>query len=213
MKLVCISDMHSLKMKEEIPKGDILVVAGDFCNTGTTYDVMNFNFFLKKLPHNTKIVIAGNHDMLFEKNPLLAQSMLNDCHYLQDSEVVINGIRFYGTPWQPEFFNWAFNLPRGNALKEKWDKIPEDVDVLITHSPPYGILDQITPNKEHLGCKDLWIAVQRIQPRLHIFGHIHGGYGRLEHDWGNGNKTIFINAAICTERYKPTRKPQVVELI
>lgn len=208
MNLVCISDMHSLHPSKPIPNGDVLVVAGDFCNKGYYMDVLKFNSFLKGLPHKNKVVIAGNHDIIFEEDLNLAKSLLDDSiHYLQDSEVVIDGVKFYGSPWQPEFFNWSFNLPRGEKLKEKWDMIPVDTDILITHGPPKGILDTIKKDSNNLGCEDLWNTVKRIKPKVHIFGHIHGGHGVLKHSWVNGFSTTFINASICTERYRPINKP------
>jgi len=90
--------------------------------------------------------------------------------------VIIEGVKFYGSPWQPRFFDWAFNLDRGEEIKKKWDLIPMDTDVLITHGPPYGILD-LTHEGEKVGCEELMKAVLRVQPKIHIFGHIHEAYG------------------------------------
>jgi len=212
MKIVCISDTHSLEPIKRFPKGDILIIAGDICNTGSLVDVIKFNSFLNSLNYKYKILVAGNHDVIFEKNKLLALNFLNNIVYLQDSEYILNNLKIYGSPWQPEFCNWAFNLPRGEKLKEKWDMIPIDTDILITHGPPYGILDKIKENSDNLGCRELLKAVEKIKPKLHVFGHIHGGYGIQEKIWKNGNKTIFVNASICNEKYKPINKPIEVEL-
>jgi Icc-related predicted phosphoesterase len=102
--------------------------------------------------------------------------------------------------------DWAFNLQRGPALREKWALIPEGTDVLITHGPPFGILDW-TARGERVGCEDLLEAVRRVKPRLHVFGHIHEGYGEHEQDG-----TRFVNASICTEAYQPTNAPIVVDV-
>jgi hypothetical protein len=126
--------------------------------------------------------------------------------YLQDEAVEIEGLRIWGSPWQPEFLDWAFNLPRGAALREKWDRIPSGTDVLITHGPPQGVLDRVDEGRRE-GCADLLNAVARVRPRLHLFGHIHEGYGCLERDG-----TTFVNASICDRAYRPVNPPVVVDL-
>jgi hypothetical protein len=100
--------------------------------------------------------------------------------YLQDSEAVVEGVRFWGSPWQPEFHGWAFNLPRGEALAQKWALIPTGIDVLATHGPPYGIGDWT--GDSHQGCKELLAAVRRVRPLLHVFGHIHQDGGLWRED-------------------------------
>lgn len=212
MKIICISDIHTLKPTKRFPKGDILIIAGDICDRGTINDVIKFNIFLNSLKYKYKILVAGNHDVIFEENKSLAMTFLSNVVYLQDSWLILNDFKIYGSPWQPEFFDWAFNLPRGKKLKEKWDMIPIDTDILITHSPPYGILDKINKDSENLGCEELLKVVMKIKPKLHVFGHIHGGHGILEKTWNDGKKTIFVNASICNEKYKPVNKPIKVEL-
>ena len=126
-------------------------------------------------------------------------------HYLQDSEVTIDGIKFYGSPWQPEFYNWAFNLPRGEKLAQKWAEIPDNTDVLITHGPAYGILDY-APMGGHVGCEELYKRISDIKPKIHVCGHIHNSYGQ---------KTIdgieFLNASVLNDRYEYAHKPIVVD--
>ncbi len=158
----------------------MFIHAGDFTSSGELRDIARFNVFLATLPHRHKIVVAGNHDFAFERNPDLARSMLTNAVYLQDSEVTIDDVRIYGSPWQPRFMNWAFNLERGPQLKAKWDRIPEGIHVLVTHGPPRGCGDavpQFAGPPELVGCEDLLEAVRRIKPRYHVFGHIHEGYG------------------------------------
>jgi Icc-related predicted phosphoesterase len=127
-------------------------------------------------------------------------------YYLLDEELELEGLKFYGSPYQPEFCNWAFNLPRGPQLARKWAKIPDDTDVLITHGPPGGILDRVAGG-ELVGCNDLRKRVKEINPKLHVFGHIHEAYG-----WHWEDKTIFVNAANCDLGYNPINKPVVVEI-
>ncbi len=197
MKFVCLADTHTRHNEIYIPDGDVLLCAGDFTNYGTAKDVKDFNFFLGTLPHSYKVIIAGNHDFLFEKSPSKAQALLTNCIYLQDSAVEIEDIKIYGSPWQPWFFDWAFNLPRGKCLKEKWDLIPPDTDILLTHGPPHGHGDKVI-DKGNEGCVDLLEAIQRLQPKYNVFGHIHEGYGiTKEHN------TVCINASNVDVLYSP----------
>ena len=210
MKLVLISDTHGLHSKVSVPDGDILIHAGDLTNVGKAMEIAEAGEWLRSLPHKHKVVIAGNHDWGFQKDLGDAlQNLGEDIVYLQDSEVTIEGLRIYGSPWQPFFCNWAFNVPRG-MLKPYWDKIPEGLDVLITHGPPSGILDQSAPHlhSECLGDAELFEAVERVNPKVHVFGHIHGGYGSAQ--FGSGTK--FFNASICNEAYRPVNKPWEIEL-
>jgi len=167
-----------LHRKVEIPEADILIFAGDMSVCRTLQDVAGFNAFLKTLPHKYKIVIGGNHDHLLASSPELGKSLLQDAIYLQDESVTIEGIKLYGSPWQP-IFNTnacdAFALLRGETMRKKWALIPDDTDILITHSPPCGVMDE-DGGVSH-GCSDLLEAVQRIGPQFHIFGHIHNHNG------------------------------------
>lgn len=209
MKFVCISDTHFMHDRQPIPEGDVLIHAGDFGNTGDPEEIQAFNTFLGTLPHKYKIVIAGNHDYFFESNPEEARALLTNGVYLEDSEVAINGVRVYGSPWTPWFNDWAFNLPRGKLIRAKWDLIPEGIDILVTHGPPQGQGDRDNKKpltSEHLGCEDLMQVVKRVKPRYHVFGHIHSGYGVSEDD-----QTVYINAAMCTETYAPTNPPVVFD--
>lgn len=217
MKIVCIADTHGRhkKLKKmlrgKMPEGDVIVCAGDNTPSGEVEMFMSFSNWLSRLPYKFKIVIAGNHDRNFANNDhclckdeLLRRGII----YLEDSEVIIGGVKFYGSPWQPEFCNWAFNLPRGEDLLEKWRYIPNDTDVLITHGPPYGILDVSVYDKISVGCEDLRSEVfGRIKPKVHIFGHIHAWHGMEEHD---GIK--FINASSVNESYIVQNEPIVVEV-
>ena len=207
MRLVLMSDTHSKHRLFYPPDGDILIHAGDIMNSGADIrDIVDFNEWLRILPHKHKIVIAGNHDRLFEKSRK-TRDLITNATYLENSGTVINGVKFWGSPAQPEFCDWAFNYRRGEEIDKIWRMIPDDTDVLITHGPPAGIRDWTTPGRESLGCRNLRDAVKRIKPKLHVFGHIHGGYGE-DHD----GATHFVNASLMNEAYRPTNKPIVVEL-
>ncbi len=237
MRLVFISDTHTYhkevfkNLKNYINPNDynILIHSGDISFKGKEnevtdfiHDLMNIDFF------DDKIFISGNHDWCFQEinephhkddynwlRHLLYEENLSqsNCTYLEDKELVISipelsrPIKFYGTPWQPEFHNWAFNLPRnGSELELKWGDIPKDTDILITHTPLFGIGDYTLGNMR-VGCELLKDRVDIIKPLVHAYGHIHEGYGvQVE------NNTIFVNASICDRMYNPTNKPQVVDI-
>ena len=200
MLFVAISDTHGYHDRLEVPDGDVLIHGGDLTKHGRLEDVEAFDRWLAGLPHRHKIVIAGNHDFCFQHRPREARALLRHAIYLEDRAVEVEGVKFYGSPWQPEFFDWAFNLPRGPALAAVWAKIPDDTQVLITHGPPLGIGD-LTHRGPHVGCEDLLRRVRQVRPRLHVFGHIHEAAGRYDVDG-----TTFVNASIAGRG-----KPIVIE--
>lgn len=190
-----------------VPDGDVLVHAGDLTKRGSLEEIAAAGDWLRSLPHPRKVVIAGNHDFAFERDPRAAREALGEgLDYLEDSGVAIGGFALWGSPWQPWFHDWAFNLPRGARLAEKWALIPLGTQVLVTHGPPHGILDR-TVSGELAGCRDLADRVRIVRPALHVFGHIHEGSGTF-HD----GATTFVNASICDLRYKPVNPARVIEL-
>ena len=196
--VACVSDTHLAhrSQKIEIPDADILVHAGDCTKMGRTEEVAEFSHWFASHPHKHKVMIAGNHDFLFQRDPGLAKQMLDpSIIYLQDSEAEVMGLKFYGSPWQPWFCGWAFNLRNPSELRERWDLIPEDTDVLITHGPPLGILD-FTVGGEFAGCEELRQVVKAVKPFAHVFGHIHEGHGTLIEA-----ETEYVNASVLDERY------------
>lgn len=209
MKLVLISDTHTFHDKVKLPDGDVLIHAGDMGLEGTVSEINPCLAWLNKQPHKHVVAIAGNHDWAFVRNP--SQLELGRVVYLENSSVHIDGKNFYGSPVQPEFCNWAFNVPRGAAIKRFWNMIPDAglVDVLITHGPPMGILDYQNPKwgNSHLGCADLMEQVEISTPTIHVFGHIHGGYGCKEL-----GRTTYYNASQCNEAYKIRNSPWEVEI-
>lgn len=211
MKIVCLSDTHNCNEEITVPDGDILIHSGDATIRGTEYEVEEFLQWYSSLSHKHKIFVAGNHDWLYETDNRFARLLTAnfDIKYLQDSFIEIEGLKIYGSPWQPRFYDWAFNLNRGDELAEKWKLIPDDTDILITHGPPNGILDEVPRfyGMEKTGCEELIKKIKEIRPKLHIFGHIHSGYGQTE-KFG----VKFVNASTCDEHYEPTQPPIVVEL-
>lgn len=205
MRCVLISDTHLRFVA--VPPGDVLIHAGDATIEGTPKEFDKFFKWFGALPHPHKILIAGNHDWLFEKKPELARSLVPPgVAYLQDELAIVNGLKIYGSPWQPEFMGWAFNLTRGWPLRKKWELVPTGIDILVTHGPPMGILDWSPFGNEHAGCGDLRQELLRIKPKLHVFGHIHHSYGQMA--W---NGTKFVNASICDEAYRATRLPILLD--
>jgi predicted phosphodiesterase len=205
MRLVVISDTH-LRHEFVVPDGDVLVHCGDATTNGSPKQLERFGAWISTLPHRHKIVIAGNHDVGLARAPTAAARHLRGVTYLCDSQAAIDGIAFYGSPWQPEYNKWAFNLPRGRELAAKWAMIPSGTDVLITHGPPFGILD-VTSSGEHVGCEDLLSRVRTIRPRVHLFGHIHRSHGAEEI-----GETLYVNASICGDDYRVRYDPYVIDI-
>ena len=207
MKLVLISDTHSMHDKVKLPDGDVLVHAGDLTGMGTVAECQQALNWLDKQPHKHVVFVAGNHDFAFERKK--EQLDFWRLTYLENSSITIDGKVFYGSPVQPWFMDWAFNVQRGPAIKKYWDMIPTGVDVLITHGPPAQILDQSAPHKntDHLGCDDLLSRVLQVKPEVHVFGHIHGGRGHK-----NFEGTNFYNATVVDESYRVVHEPFVVEI-
>jgi predicted phosphohydrolase len=203
VRLVAVADTHLYHDELSVPDGDVFIHAGDLCRRGDLFELERAAHFIRCLPHRHKIVIAGNHDWAFVDSPERARELLGaDVVYLQDSETTLDGVRFWGSPWQPEFCDWAFNLPRGAALAEKWALIPAGLDVLVTHGPPAGIGDRSSTGGRQ-GCADLLARVREVRPRLHLFGHIHEDGGV----WQIG-ETTFANVTT----WECERAPTVIDL-
>ena len=216
-RITFISDTHTKQRYLNLPGGDLLIHAGDIMNSGySKSDIHAFCEWFEAQDYKHKIFIAGNHDRMFENHPLEANTIVNnyDVNYLQDEQLDLwdeedQQLVIYGTPWQPEFCNWAFNLPKsGKELEEKWNAIPKDTDILITHGPPQGHLDISGPphNVGDLGCELLRVKVDEQPPKIHVFGHIHGSYGYKFH-----NGTHFINASVLNEGYDQVNKPLTID--
>jgi Icc-related predicted phosphoesterase len=210
MRLVLISDTHCRLSKIDIPEGDVLLHAGDLTFQGNIQEVSQEAHQLEKIKHRFThgiVFIPGNHDWGFQRNEALFRQIMGNTKVLIDESITIESFKIFGSPYQPEFCNWSFNLPRGQALQEKWAMIPDDTNILITHGPPYGILDQC-PDGRKVGCEELYKRVIELKNlKLHVFGHIHHSYNSMKF-----NNTWFVNASICTEQYKPQNKPIIINI-
>ena len=211
MQITAISDTHNYHDALGTMSGETLVHAGDFTGCGKITELVDFVNWWAKQDFKHKILIAGNHEVSLDPDDRVFASILYthspDTHYLKDSAVTLNKTKFYGTPYQPWFCNWAFNLPVGGIeLKEKWESVPSDTDVLITHCPPKGILDK-TEAGVKAGCALLRAEIQRIAPKYHVFGHIHESYGS-----NLISGTNFVNASICDRAYRPVNKPVIFNI-
>lgn len=178
MKFVAISDTHGLHRDLALPAGDVIIHGGDFCDLGEESNVYDFLDWFASLNFEHKIFIAGNHDFFAADQAAKFQRIIpKEVTYLEDSGTIINGIQLWGSPYQPDLVGWAFGLPRGEALQPHWQLIPETTDLLITHTPPRGILDRSSSGRS-LGCEMLEKRLKIVQPKVHIFGHIHASFGQ-----------------------------------
>uniref|UniRef100_A0A915BBR9 CCHC-type domain-containing protein n=1 Tax=Parascaris univalens TaxID=6257 RepID=A0A915BBR9_PARUN len=221
VRFVCIADTHEKlsHIVDRIPPGDVLIHAGDLTNFGDKQELIKANDIFGCLPHRYKIVIAGNHDLGFDDSEDLnlrgmsyrgrgtpqGYKLLTNCIYLQDSEVKVYGIRIYGSSWHP-LPGYSFSRERGQPLLDKWNLIPEGIDVLVTHSPPLGHSDNFKGTR--WGCSELLNTVEyRVKPLFHVFGHVHEQNGATT----NGS-TTFINASICSHRLVPINDPIIFDI-
>jgi predicted phosphohydrolase len=202
VRIVAVADTHLFQADLDVPDGDVFVHVGDMCRGGDLDELREAAAWIRGLPHRHKVIVAGNHDWAFIREPAAARDAFAGMIYLEDAEATIDGLRFYGSPWQPAFHDWAFNLPRGVELAAVWAKIPHRIDVLLTHSPPEGIGDR-SPVGGRAGCADLRARLAEVRPRLHLFGHIHQDGGLWEHDG-----TVLANVTT----WECERAPTVIDI-
>ncbi|WBL22034.1 metallophosphatase domain-containing protein [Zunongwangia sp. HRR-M8] len=197
MRLVSISDTHNKHEDLHLPDADILIHCGDFTEGGSKKETLNFLEWFSKQPYQHKILVAGNHDFYLEKHQQEISNIIpNNIVYLEDSGINIEGITFWGSPYTPSNVNWAFALERGRAIRKRWNLIPQNIDILITHTPPYGILDESQTYK-NIGCEELLKHVVNIKPTLHLFGHVHDDFGKK-----NIGPTLFVNSAVMDNKMR-----------
>jgi predicted phosphodiesterase len=238
MEIHCISDTHNKHKEISLPGGDILIHSGDATGRGQSGEIEPFLKWYGSQDYTYKIFVAGNHDWGFEREPERYEKMCKKygVTYLNDSGLTIQDfdtgedIEIWGSPVQPEFCDWAFNrsidknppLPDNFDLyhsykpefhpwiKPHWDKIPNDTDILITHGPPFGILDGVKNfyhdphNMTSVGCPHLRDAIDRVKPVFHVFGHIHDQSGVMV-----SKGVTFCNAAQLNDSYNVHYKPKV----
>lgn len=202
MKVVCISDTHGKHKELKLPEGDMIIHAGDISSRGLLPEITKFLAWFTELPYQYKVFIGGNHDFLLEEQPSIFKSLIpENLIYLENNAVEIEGIKLWGSPISPRFYDWAFNCDRGKKIQQYWNQIPKDIDILITHGPPMGQGDK-TIGGEMVGCEDLLEKILEVQPKYHIFGHIHEAYGIT-----NSKNTTFINASVLNFNYKLVNPP------
>jgi Icc-related predicted phosphoesterase len=208
MKFITIADTHGLHQQLTLPQGDVLIHAGDVSKMGELHEIVAFLDWFSNLDFEHKIFIAGNHDFYFEDATAqqLQAILPANVHYLCNSSITINGITIWGSPISPFFFNWAFNVQRGEAIAKYWNTIPTKVDVVVTHGPVLGYLDK-TIHRENVGCANLLDTLHKIQPKYHICGHIHEGYGQTNNEY-----CTFINASVVNVNYKVCNAPITFKL-
>ena len=208
MKTVVISDTHGQHRSLKLPKGDLVIHAGDVSKRGHPDEIEDFLDWFSKQKYKYKVFIAGNHDFFFEQaHPRIIEQMVpQGVICLNDSGCEIEGLKLWGSPITPWFNDWAFNRERGTEIKRHWDLIPNDTDVLITHGPPFGILDETVYGKR-TGCEELLLRVYQVKPQYHIFGHIHEDYGSFAK-----GETTFVNASVLDDWYEMKNKPIILDL-
>lgn len=223
LRVVHISDTHNnhrqindIEQYIDVNSYNILIHSGDFTNYGKEIEVKRFfNWLLELKKFDDIFFIAGNHELTFVNKPTwlldLLDSLPKHIHYLQDElyslkiEKFTNEIKIYGTPWQPTFYNWAFNVDR-HIIKEKWDNIPNDTNILVTHGPPKNVLD-LNNFHEAVGCDELRNKINMVNPLLNCFGHIHDSYGKSYiYD------TLFTNASMVNYLEKINKKPFIIDI-
>lgn len=215
MRIVATSDCHGKLAEATLPPGDVLVLAGDILDDAPedapdpvdwqADRLRELDLFLCELPYRAVLLVAGNHDGVLQQRPELGRA-LRGARYLEDAACEVEGVRFYGSPWQPGLWHHPFFLPDCGPSFMRYQRIPADTQVLVTHSPPWGILDVWDP-PFGLGSRMLRARVATLKPAVHIFGHVHPSYGTRELDG-----TRFYNAALCNSDGEPVNAPHVIDL-
>jgi Icc-related predicted phosphoesterase len=208
-KFVCISDTHENHEKIIVPECDILIHAGDISKLGSRTGIRKFAEWFAKQPAKHKVVIAGNHDHGLQKYPEWGPNTFGGLgiNYLNESGVTLEGYKIYGNPWTPKFGPWAFMAERGSmGLAERYNKIPNDTDILVCHGPPWGILDQNSFGL-HCGCELMAARVKQLKLKMMVYGHIHECGGL--HTFVDG--TLFVNAAQVNLLHQVVNQPVVID--
>jgi Icc-related predicted phosphoesterase len=225
MTIIFISDTHTQhwdgwlnreleKLLCEYPEA-VLVHCGDISSRGRQSEVEDFIEWYESLKFKSKLLIAGNHDFMFEDNPEEALRILEtkgkSIIYLNDSGTEIDGVKFWGSPVTPRFFDWAFN--RDADIQKHWNMIPHDTNVLVTHGPPYGILDFTARDRKPVGCHYLRRRLFDLKDlKVHSFGHIHEGFGNQIGDDVDFDGVHFVNASYLNLSYTPVNHPVVINI-
>jgi Icc-related predicted phosphoesterase len=200
MLITSIADTHELHREVYLPKGDLLIHAGDITLFSRRLSVLrDFNAWLAEVPDRYKVVVPGNHDTLLELPEI--QREITNAHLLINSGVVLGGLKIWGSP-VTHLRSGAFAMYDELERAKIWDLIPTDTDVLVTHIPPAGILDWEQDSSEPVGCKALRRQLRRVRVKLHVFGHVHQAGGNCDTEG-----VRFINAALTDSQGDLIRDP------
>lgn len=205
-------------MKYPVPDGDVLVHAGDLTNTGKYVELLHVVDWMKNLPHEHKLIVCGNHELEVSGDTQLVKDIFekDGIRVIHDEVVDIDGVKFYGQPRTPEFFDWGWMYRRGFEANQIWSGLPEGIDVVVCHGPPFGYGD-VCPDYTnrhkgtsaslvHVGCAEQAQRLSEVKPSFVVCGHVHFSYGPHATPWG----TVVVNSSICTERYEPSNRPPVI---
>lgn len=210
LKICAFSDTHGLHNFLQVPECDILICCGDFCPYGTMQDVIKFNAWLGKQPATHKICIAGNHDRWTDGNIEMTKAMFTNAIYLDNAYTELEGLKIWGSPITPSFGGWSHMRERGEEMAEVWSHIPEELDILITHGPIYGLLDK-NVDGENCGCYDLVEVLETRSVKYHLFGHIHEARGLALANHNGKHTTTHVNCSVLNEYYKLVHQPYIWE--
>ena len=207
MVLVLFGDTHELHREVEVPAGDILICVGDFTMFSKNLSAIeDFNEWLGELPHRHKLVVPGNHEFFLESNPE-RRSLLDNANVLIDESVEIEGLNIHGSPMTP-LYGAAFGKSSQTDRERHWSKVPNNTHVLITHGPPFGILDLSPDQTERMGDPELRNRVRALASlKLHAFGHVHGANGAVDQDG-----VTFANVALMGQLGDLVHGPTVLRM-
>jgi len=207
MKIVCIADTHCLHREVDLPDGDLLIFAGDmdFFQMQPTV-VHDFNKWIGQQPHRHKVVVPGNHDIALDGRAHLARRLITNAHLLLGDGVELEGLKIWGSPINP-YANMPFGISDRTQRRKHWAGIPADTHVLVTHFPPHGVLDRESPRAAHQGCVELAEAIAKVNPLLHVFGHVHGAGGLKAL-----GTTYYVNASLTDGDGLLSREPIIMQM-
>ncbi len=237
MRITHISDTHNKhnKLNGKLPGGQLLIHSGDFTSIGRKHEVEKFIEWFDKQDYTHKVFIAGNHDLVFDKEVLyhdkaahfehkvfeelpadgkpdwlveLLNNLPDSVYYLENSSIQLEGINIWGSPHSPSFgYGWAFNKDRGADINEIWSGIPMNTDIVITHTPIYGYNDRAANTNQNVGCADLYHRLKEVNPHLHFCGHIHEAYGHKTMGLTEWYDLQTFNGCSCNLRYEAENDP------
>jgi Icc-related predicted phosphoesterase len=237
MRITHISDTHNKhnQLNGKLPGGNLLIHSGDFTSIGRKHEVEKFIEWFSKQDYTHKVFIAGNHDLVFDKEVLyhdkaahfehrvfeelpadgkpewlveLLNNLPDSVYYLENSCIKLEGINIWGSPYSPSFgYGWAFNKGRGNDIAQCWNEIPMDTDIVITHTPIYGYNDRAANTNQNVGCADLYHRMKEVKPHLHFCGHIHEAYGHKTMGLTEWYDLQTFNGCSCNLRYEAENDP------